>query len=70
MDIDKEIEEAKKCIKALEKEVELSRLYRRINELEREKLNPFIAPIPLDRTCYPKYDQFYWSNQITADYMM
>lgn len=36
MDIDKEIEEAKRRIKALEKEVELARLHKRIVELERE----------------------------------
>lgn len=52
-------------IKNLEKEVELSRLYRRIADLERERMNPYS---PLNTPIFPnfpKYSNNWWENPIT-----
>ena len=65
MDIDKEIEVAKERIKKLEKEVELSRLYRRIADLERERMNPYSPPNTPIFPNFPKYSNNWWENPIT-----
>lgn len=65
MDIDKEIEVAKERIKKLEKEVELSRLHRRIADLEKEKMNPWITSNMPITTSFPKLNEYWWENPIT-----
>lgn len=65
MDIEKEIKSAKEKIKILEKEVELSRLYRRIADLEREKRNPYLhSNVPIFPN-FPKLSEYWWENPIT-----
>lgn len=65
MDIEKEIKSAKEKIKILEKEVELSRLYRRIADLEREKMNPYSpSSVPIFPN-FPKFSDHWWQNPIT-----
>lgn len=65
MDIEKEIKSAKEKIKILEKEVELSRLYRRIADLEREKRNPYSPSNIFIFPSFPKFSNNWWENPIT-----
>ena len=64
MDIEKGIKSAKEKIKILEKEVELSRLYRRITDLERERMNPYSPPNTPIFPTFPKYSNNWWENPI------